>query len=310
MAALAEVLAALAVLAVLAVASGLGLRPRRADRVRELLRRLAGEPAVGSTRGRGHRGSRHGSALPEALRARVDAAGLDWSDEAVILALAGGVAAGYVAGQAMVGVGILPWVITAAGAGLPFVYWARCAEGRRQGMQREAAEAVRALGRAVQSGLPLHQALARFGQRSRGLLAAEMARAVDAVETVGTPLEAALSQVRRRLPFPEVALVVALLRTAPQGAHLADALRDLAHTLDARAEALGKARAIVGEPRKEAVAVALAPAAFAVILHLWAPAYFQALTTGSGQWVLAGGLLAGAVASFAIRRMTMVHDRF
>ncbi len=228
----------------------------------------------------------------------------------MILALAGGVATAYVAGQALVGVGILPWVITAAGAGLPFVYWARCAETRRQGMQREAAEAVRALGRAIQSGLPLHQALTRFGQRSQGLLAAEMARAVDAVETVGTPLEAAISQVRRRLPFPEVALVVALLRTAPQGAHLADSLRDLAQTLDARAEALGRARAIVGEPRKESVAVALAPAAFAVILHFWAPAYFQALTTGAGQWVLAGGLFGGAVAFFAIRRMTVVHDRF
>ena len=308
MAALAEVLTAFAVLC---VAAGLGLRPRRAAQVRELLRRLAGEPVAQQLRG-GSTGKRvrRQSVLPAAIRDRVDAAGLEWSDEAVILALGAGLALGYVAGQAMVGVGLLPWVVTATGAGLPFLYWARYAEARRQGMQREAAEAVRALGRAVQSGLPLQQALARFGSRSQGLLATEMARAVDAVEAVGTPLEAALGQVCRRLPFPEVTLVVGLLRTAPQGVHLAEGLRDLAQTLDTRAEALGKARAIVGEPRKEAVAVALAPAVFAVILHLWAPAYFHTLTTGAGQWVLAGGLFGGAAAFLVIRRMTLVHDRF
>ena len=308
MAALAEVLAAFAVLC---VAAGFGLRPRRSAQVRELLRRLAGDPAAQQLR-RGSTGKpvRRPSVLPAAIRDRVDAAGLEWTDEAVILALGAGLAVAYVAGQAMVGVGLLPWVVTAAGAGLPFLYWVRCAEARRQGMQREAAEAVRALGRAVHSGLPLQQALARFGSRSQGLLATEMARAVDTVEAVGTPLEAALGQVHRRLPFPEVALVVGLLRTAPQGVHLAEGLRDLAQTLDARAEALGKARAIVGEPRKEAVAVALAPAVFAVILHLWAPAYFATLTTGAGQWVLAGGLFGGAAAFLVIRRMTIVHDRF
>ncbi len=308
MAALAEVLAAFAVLC---VAAGVGLRPRRAGQVRDLLLLLAGE-SVPQQPGAGPAGkrARRGSVLPATIRARVDAAGLDWSDEAVILALGGGLAVGYVAGQAMVGVGLLPWVITAGGALLPFLYWAQRAELRRLGMQREASEAVRALGRAVQSGLPLQLALARFGRRSQGLLAAEMGRAVAAVETVGTPLEAALGQVRRRLPFPEVALVVGLLRTAPQGVHLAEGLRDLAQTLDVRAEALGKARAIVGEPRKEAIAVALAPAVFAVILHLWAPAYFHTLTTGAGQWVLAGGLFGGAAAFLVIRRMTIVHDRF
>ena len=305
MAALAEMLAALAVLA---GAAGLRIRPHQVGRLRALLRHLAGEGDAGSARTPG--AARRDSVLPETLRARVDAAGLNWSDEAVVLALAGGVAIGYVVGQAMVGVGILPWIVTAAGAGLPFLYWTRLAEARRQGMQREAAEAVRALGRAVRSGLPLQQALTRFSQRSSGLLATEMGGAVDAVETIGTSLEAALSRVRRRLPFPEVALVVALLRTAPQGAHLAEDLRDLARTLDARAEALGKARTLVGEPRKEAVAVALAPAAFTVILHLLAPAYFEALTTGSGQWVLAGALAGGVFAFLVIRRMTVVHDRF
>ena len=305
MAALAEALAALSVL--LATAA-LGLRPRRAQRLRAALRLLAGEPEAAALQN--VRASRRRAVLPAALTARVEAAGLDWSDEAVILALMAGLAVGYVAGQLLVGTGVLPWLITAAGALLPFVYWGHRAELRRREMQREASEAVRALSRAVTSGLPLHQALRRFAQRNPGLLAAEVGAAIDAVETLGTPLEAALDRVRRRLPFPEVALVVALLRATGEGARLGRCLHDLALTLDARAEALGKARTILGEPRQEALAVAFAPAVFALVLHLWAPVYFRTLTTGAGQLVLAGALVGGVPAFVLIRRTTTVHDRF
>jgi len=299
--------AALAGFAVLLGALGYGLRPRSAERKSALLLQLAGSP--GPSRGAADARTRD-SILPRALRTRLDAAGIDWADEAVILFLLATLAASYVAGQLMLGGSPLAWLVTAAGPFIPVWWWGQRAEGRRLEIQREASEAVRALGRAVSSGLPLDRALRRFADRHGGLLARETREALAIMDHLGTPLDLALLRIQQRLPVYEVRLTVALLRTAARGIHLAERLRDLAATLDDRARALAKARTALGEPRKDAAGVVAFPPIVCMIFHYVMPSYYAVLTqTFGGQVALIAGLGGPLLAYVWVYRRTIVHDR-
>jgi Flp pilus assembly protein TadB len=299
---------ALAGFALLLAAMAHGLRPRASQRKRALLLQLAGDPRQGRPDPDRHR---RDSILPAAVRARLDAAGSDWSDEAVILLLLGTLAGGFVLGQLILGGSRLAWLVTAAGPVIPFWFIGRRTEARRLEIQREAAEAVRALSRAVASGLPLDRALRRFADRHGGLLARETQQALAAMDQLGTPLETALWRLQRRLPVYEVRLTASLLRTAARGVHLAERLHDLAETLDDRARALAKARTALGEPRKDAVGIVIFPPAVCVILHLFSPSYYAILTgTLGGQIALIVGLGGPLAAYLWVHHRTTVHDRF
>ena len=300
--------AALAGFAVLLGAFAYGLRPRSSERKHTLLLQLAGGPRAARTVSAARP---RDSILPGVLRDRLDAAGIDWADEAVILLLLGTLAAAYVAGQLMLGGSPLAWLVTVAGPFIPLWLWGQRAEARRLEIQREASEAVRALGRAVSSGLPLDRALRRFADRHAGLLARETRQALAIMDHLGTPLELALLRIQQRLPVYEVRLTVALLRTAARGIHLADRLRDLAETLDDRARALAKARTALGEPRKDAAGVVAFPPIVCVIFHYAAPSYYAVLTqTFGGQIALIAGLGGPLFAYLWVYHRTTVHDRF
>lgn len=296
------------VLAVLAVALGVmakTVEPRGDPAARQWIG-AAREHGTPSSASRDPASSR----LPDILRRQVDAAGLDWPDQMVVLSLLGGLGVGAVGGDLLVGSGPVAWVLTAGGIVLPFLYWRHRAEVRRRALHREVADSVRALARAVGVGLPLAEAIRRYANRQQGLLAREMGRAVAGMDYATLSLPRALERVRRRLPLPEVAMLVARLGLEDTGVHMADSLRSLATLLDERHRSMERARTMLGEPRREAVAVLVAPALFALMFHLRAPAYWSILTETFGGQIALFGSFAGSVgAYFLVLRRTRVSEQ-
>lgn len=294
-----------AFLCVMLAVLALTVRPRGNRAAREWIGAQRPESTVG--RGSPVATSRR---LPDWVRQSVDAAGLDWSDQAVVLSFLGGLGVGAVAGVVLVGSGPVAWTLTAGGLGLPFVYWRHQADLRRRALQREVADSVRALARAVGVGLPLAEAIRRYANRQQGILATEMGRAVAGMDYATLSLPRALEQVRRRLPAPEVAMLVARLGLEDTGVHMAESLRALAELLDERHRSMERARTMLGEPRREALAVLAAPALFAVMFHLRAPAYWSILTTTfGGQLALFGALGGSLVAYFLVVRRTRISEQ-
>lgn len=250
------------------------------------------------------------SRLPDFLRRQVDAAGLDWPDQVVVLSLLGGLAMGYLAGALLIGAGPVAWTMTAGGLSLPWLYWRHQADVRRKALQREVADSVRALARAVGVGLPLAEAIRRYAERQTGLLAREFGKAMKRADYATLSLPRVLEQVRRRLPVPEVAMLVARLRLEDTGVHMADSLRALAAGLDERHRSMERARTMLGEPRREALAVLVAPALFALMFHLRAPAYWSILTgTLGGQFALFGSFAGSVGAYFWVLHRTRASEQ-
>ena len=231
---------ALAVLGVAALlpagrGRGRGLGRRRAGAGR---RRARGPAAIRALARVGGAAARR--AAPHDLERRIEAAGRPGGIEArelMAAKLAGVVVAalpGAVLGAAAPGRLGLLIVAAAPVAGFlaPDLWLARQATARATAARRQLPELLELLRVTVDAGAALPVALAAVGARADGPLAVEW-RAVGREVDLGVPLADALERMRRRLPLPEVrALVAALDRAGRHGAPLGATLAGQAH--DAR----------------------------------------------------------------------------
>jgi tight adherence protein C len=171
-------------------------------------------------------------AAPRALERRIEAAGRPAGlepRELMAAKLAGVVVAappGAVLGTAAPGRLGLLIVVAAPLAGflMPDLWLARQAAARAAAVRHELPELLELLRMTVDAGASLPAALAAVGARSAGPLAVEW-RAVGRQVELGVPLAEALAALGRRLPLPEIRVLVAALdRARRHGAPLATTL--------------------------------------------------------------------------------------
>ena len=244
---------------------------------------LAARRQVAARRGRGRRwaallarlGRRVGAPAPSGdVASRLAAAGVpatvrgaDVMAAKAGAAVVGALAAAPPAGALPLRLGVVV-LGAAAGGGFiaPDVWLARRARDRAARAALELADVLDLLCVAVQAGLPVGRAVAEVGRRRGGLVAAEL-RGVAARTELGVGRSAALQELRRRLPLPAVAALVAAVERADRhGAPLAPALAALAEEARAeRAQQLHR-RAAAAAPRIQlAVAMLLVPAVLLLV---------------------------------------------
>lgn len=224
-------------------------------------------------------------ARQEAMEVRIATAGLQgrWTLERVMVGkflLAG---AGAFAGLIWLSArpSTLMWLLavgaTALGWFVPELVLKGRADERRATILQELPDLVDRICLMVEAGLGFERALARTARSTEGVLAEELARAVQDVQ-LGTRLSDALQALADRADVPEVRRVVSSLRQAERyGVPVAHVLRTEGSTLRDRQEQLAEERA-----QKVPVKL-LIPLVFcilpALLIVLLAPA---ALNSGSG----------------------------
>ena len=169
--------------------------------------------------------------------------------------------------------------LPAAGFFAPDLWLRRRAAERARAARRELPALLDLLRVTVEAGLAPGAAFAAVGERAGGTLAGEW-RAVGREAALGVPLTETLRQLERRLPLPEVAvLVTALDRAARHGAPLAETLA--AQARDAR---LHRRREIEEEAARAGPKIQLVVALLLVpsVLLLVAAALASALLDGGG----------------------------
>lgn len=254
-------------------------------------------PAGGSRGGRGRllllgvsigRRLRPDAVAPRDLRTRIAAAGapggLDVREAMALklVAAIGGAVCGLPLAVMLPGrLGIVAIALSpAAGFLAPDLWLARRARERAAAIRRELPAMLDLLRVSVESGLSLGAALGEVGERTRGPLAREW-RTVARQCALGVPLGAALRELVRRAPLPEVeALVSALERAARHGAPLGATLE--AQARDAR---LARRRRIQEQAARAAPKIQLVVALLLVpsVLLLVAAALAAALLSGGGS---------------------------
>lgn len=122
---------------------------------------------------------------------------------------------------------------------------------------------------------------------------------------LGVPLDVALGRMTRRVPSPDLDLVVtAILIQLPLGGNLAEVLDAIADTIRERVRMAGEVQTLTAEGRLSAVVLLVLAPALALLLHLRSPEYFQPLfQTLAGRWMVGGAVLGQIAGGLIIRRM-------
>jgi tight adherence protein B len=241
------------------------------------------------------------------LAVRLERAGVPLGPDAFVAVSAGAVLAGVPASWALTRSPILTALVPIA-----VVAAARAvlASADRRHLARVAAQlpdVARQLAGAVAAGLSLRQAIGRAAAESPRPVAGELER-VAAELALGARLEEALDGLARRLPDPDVGiLVTAILVQRRTGGNIARALGDLARRLDERTRLARELRGATAQARATAWMVAALPALGGLALELAAPGVLvRTLGRGPGLLLLvvAAGLEFAAV--LLVRRIARV----
>jgi tight adherence protein B len=212
---------------------------------------------------------------------------LGWSVFGLVLGLALGLAAPWVASRAL---------------------RAR-RERHRRAVDAGAAAVATALADALAGGHSLRGAIAEAGRGGVPGAAGRELRRLAGELALGSRTDDALEAFRARVGSHRIdTLVAACLLQRRAGGDLARLLRDCAHAFEDHARVLDEARAATAQARFTGVVVVLLPMGGALLAELASPGYLRALA-GSFLTLWLGGLALGlqVVAAVLIRRLARVR---
>ncbi len=188
------------------------------------------------------------------------------------------------------------------------VYLRRAKNKRREAFISQMPELARTLSNATSAGLSVRTALALAVDELADPARSEI-RLVTEQLNLGASLDAALTNMERRLPSREAAILISTLVVAARsGGGLVSALRDIAGTLETRKETRREIRTTYAQALATAYAVLLMGVGVLFLLDSVREGTVDTMLReplGQIALVIAGAIYAGGI--FVIRRMTRVE---
>jgi len=183
--------------------------------------------------------------------------------------------------------------------GLPKIFLKKKAARRQKKFLKEFADALEAMGRLLQAGMPMSEAIAMASREFTGPLKEEMLRIYEN-QKVGVPIGEAARMTAQRVPLPEAHMFATALQIQSEtGSSLSEVLYNLAGVIRARFRLKRKVQALSSEAKASAMIIGCLP--LVVIFGMWLarPQYIGILfTTGSGKFILGccvGWMLLGVL---------------
>jgi tight adherence protein B len=222
----------------------------------------------------------------------------------------------YIGGCALLGLllgwlrtGQLIWGIGAAAVvgSLPIVFLAWKRRKRLQQFEAQFPDGLDAMARAIRAGNALSSAVQLVGEEMPNPIGGEFRRVFEETKLGMDPGEA-LSRLAERTPTDDVRFfctAVAIQRGS--GGNLAEILDRLSEVIRERFKILSHARALSAQHRWSAICVGLSPIAFAVILELLNPGYFEPMMESPlAPLLLGAGFVMEAIGFFMVWRIAQI----
>lgn len=206
---------------------------------------------------------------------------------------------------------MLSWILFPIGALLGFLlirqYVRRQRERRKEDFIAQMPELARTLSNASSAGLSIRTSVAMAADELSEPARTEL-RTVSEELNLGVPLDQALSDMERRLPSRELAILVSsLIVSARSGGALVSALRDISDTLETRKEVRREIRTTYAQTVATAYAVLGVGTLSLFLLEGLHSGTVDAMLRnpiGTASIVFAAAVYAGSI--WAIRRMTRI----
>jgi tight adherence protein B len=307
------VVAALTFLLVVALIGGITWSFEGGRRLRQ---RLAAGSSAGSGAeadllrvegGRGRGGGPRQGAIYDRLERLAEQAGYPGLSNDFLLYIGGCALLGLLLGWLRTGQ--LIWGIGAAAVvgSLPIVFLAWKRRKRLQQFEAQFPDGLDAMARAIRAGNALSSAVQLVGEEMPNPIGGEFRRVFEETKLGMDPGEA-LSRLAERTPTDDVRFfctAVAIQRGS--GGNLAEILDRLSEVIRERFKILSHARALSAQHRWSAICVGLSPIAFAVILELLNPGYFEPMMESPlAPLLLGAGFVMEAIGFFMVWRIAQI----
>jgi tight adherence protein B len=200
-------------------------------------------------------------------------------------------------------------VLGAAFMWVPKMFLKWKAKRRQKKFLAEFADALDAMGRLLQAGMPMTEAVAMASREFTGPLKEEMVRIYEN-QKIGVPLGEAALISARRVPLAEVQMFATAVQIQSEtGSSLSEVLYNLSSVIRARFRLRRKVQALSSEAKSSAAIIGCLPLLVMFALYLVRPEYIGQLFTkplgkmmlyGSGIWMSFGILMMRQMINFKI----------
>ncbi len=167
-----------------------------------------------------------------------------------------------------------------------FLKWKR--KRRQKKFLKEFPDALDAMGRLLQAGMPMSEAIAMTSREFQGPLKEEMLRIYEN-QKIGVPIGEATLMTARRIPLAEVQMFATALQIQSEtGSSLSEVLYNLSNVIRARFRLRRKVQALSSEAKSSAAIIGALPVVVILGLYWARPEYIGILFTNPTGKVLLG----------------------
>ena len=188
--------------------------------------------------------------------------------------------------------------------GMPKWYLKKKAASRQKKFLKEFADALDAMGRLLQAGMPMTEAIAMASREFQGPLKEEMLRIYDN-QRVGVSIGEAALMMARRIPIPEAHMFATALQIQSEtGSSLSEVLYNLSNVIRSRFRLRRKVQALSSEAKSSAAIIGCLPLLVMLALWLARPEYIgQLFHKQTGHYMLGGSLIWMSFGVMMMRQM-------
>lgn len=200
-------------------------------------------------------------------------------------------------------------IVFTAFLGLPKFFLKKKAARRQKKFLAEFADALDAMARLLQAGMPMSEAIAMGSREFSGPLKEELLRVYEN-QKIGTPIGEAARMMARRIPLAEVHMFATALQIQSEtGSSLSEILTNLSAVIRARFRLRRKVQALSSEAKSSAAIIGALPVLVSLGLYLARPEYVGVLfftergniwLGGAVTWMSFGVLMMRQMINFRI----------
>jgi tight adherence protein B len=196
------------------------------------------------------------------------------------------------------------FIVIAAFFGMPRWFLKKKAANRQKKFLKEFADALDAMARLLQAGMPMSEAIAMTSREFQGPLREEMLRVYDN-QKIGVSIGEATLMMARRVPLPEVHMFATALQIQSEtGSSLSEVLYNLSNVIRARFRLRRKVHALSSEAKSSAAIIGCLPLLVMLALWLARPDYIgQLFHKPTGHWLLGGSFFWMSLGVLMMKQM-------
>jgi tight adherence protein B len=292
---------------------------RRKKQVAAVLKTLAGEPPRQETKILKDLPGENQALLDRFLaffnlagraQAAIQQAGLDWTQERLLLLMAITGAAGVLASGLLLPA--LPslaraLVIGPCAAALPYLFVLHKRTKRLAAIEEQLPEALEFLARSMRAGHAFTISLEMMSDEMPDPVAVEF-RTLFNEQNLGAPIELALRNLTDRVPLVDVRFFAsAVMMQRQTGGNLSEILTRLAYVIRERFRLKGQVKAASAHGRMTAGILTAMPVVTMFALLAVAPGYLQGMAEDKdGRYMIAGCIVAQVIGNLVIRKIIKI----